>query len=508
MQADLDKKARLAKEKGMMEEMRKQKEQADGGIDAVKKALENQKTETLKAFQQMQQAEAEKKDALRKLKEAEDRLQAYTRSTDGELRVLRWLVQQIAKEQKQYISTAPMLVVDTAKSIYVAGAEAAAADPAGTLAALGVQMPANAPGGGVLSPRSSALVAQGGASRSMTPSKRERIQRERALMHEFASKTKSEDPLSRSLGNMANTIIQSQEAMPLTHSIAMADEKELLDWNYWAKQKDTQEALATPAGQLAMKHQRKQKPLTALEQRLKDEEDNKRNARPENQAMSQLQGYAQQVSGLLEGVLAVSKWSPSPSPAAAASPSPTPQGNSTYSPSPMQSPPTPAVSALMPPANTPATFASSLSPGSPTSPSRSPAAVEPTPRSTKRQQRQLAFTLTLREVEAAVRICKGALIPTDSEEYSQRMHLLLMGALNPGQPIMPLQVPKKNTEPVRDYIRMSLARKCCGNMNRVIGEDGDRKEWTQEMFDKALELLSNTEQECQSVLVKIATKAY
>lgn len=320
MQSDLDKKARLTKERGMMEEMRKQKEQADGGIDAVKKALENQKTETLKAFQQMQQAEAEKKDAVRKLKEAEDRLQAYTCSTDGELRVLRWLVQRIAKEQKTYIATAPQQVVDTAKGIYVAGAEAAAADPAGTLAALGLQMPANAPRGGVLSPRSSALVAQGGGSRSMTPSKRDRIQRERALMQEFASKTKSEDPLSRSLGQMADTIIKSQAAMPLTHSIAMADEKELLDWNFWAKEKDMQEALATPAGQLAVKHQRKQKPLTQLEQRIKDEEAAVRNARPENQAMSQLRGYAQQVSGLLEGVLAVSKWSPSPSPAAASSP--------------------------------------------------------------------------------------------------------------------------------------------------------------------------------------------
>jgi hypothetical protein len=51
----------------MMDEMRKAKEQADGGIDAVKAALADQKKETLKAFQEMQKCEAAQRTAEKKL---------------------------------------------------------------------------------------------------------------------------------------------------------------------------------------------------------------------------------------------------------------------------------------------------------------------------------------------------------------------------------------------------------------------------------------------------------
>merc|ERR1711990_470910 len=152
----------------------------------------------------------------------------------------------------------------------------------------------------------------------------------------------------------------------------MADPKEVADWNYWAAEKDKFEAMATPAGQLAVKHARAGKKLTELEQRLADEEKMRRDNRPENVAMKEVQGYAGQLAAAVERVLA------SPSPATAMLPSPSPGYDSSLSPVPGNFSPAPAVSpqanALMP------------SPAGAMSPA---AGVDSTPRTQKRQQRQL-----------------------------------------------------------------------------------------------------------------------
>eukprot|EP00658_Telonema_sp_P-2_P004853 TRINITY_DN11813_c0_g1_i4.p1 TRINITY_DN11813_c0_g1~~TRINITY_DN11813_c0_g1_i4.p1 ORF type:complete len:155 (-),score=30.65 TRINITY_DN11813_c0_g1_i4:321-785(-) len=128
----------------------------------------------------------------------------------------------------------------------------------------------------------------------------------------------------------------------------------------------------------------------------------------------------------------------------------------------------------------------------------------PTPRQAQRQVRQMGFTLTIREVELAVRVCKATLIPTDSEEYSIRLHqaLSLHGqATGPGGMTDSLDAPAKNTEPIRTYTRIRLARICSAGMPRVVGADGNRSDWTPSMFEKALGLLPQIEGEVSQIIV-------
>ena len=107
----------------------------------------------------------------------------------------------------------------------------------------------------------------------------------------------------------------------------------------------------------------------------------------------------------------------------------------------------------------------------------------------------MGFTLTLREMEMAVRICKAAMIPTDSEEFSIRVHeLLYRTGTAGGTGGMPpaLSAATKNTEPLRTYTRVKLARACNGGLS---GMDGDRKDWTHVMLEKALNMLPEVESE-------------
>ena len=116
------------------------------------------------------------------------------------------------------------------------------------------------------------------------------------------------------------------------------------------------------------------------------------------------------------------------------------------------------------------------------------------------------LTLTLTLALALTLICEGVLIPTDSEDYSARMHQALMENLNPGTPIVPLSFPKKNTEPIRDFLRIALARAVSVGKPRVLGEEGDRKEWDQAMYDRAMETLPAAEAQCTAVLQRMVNQ--
>jgi len=123
------------------------------------------------------------------------------------------------------------------------------------------------------------------------------------------------------------------------------------------------------------------------------------------------------------------------------------------------------------------------------------------PRSTKtRENRKLSLRLTLKEVEASVRICKGKGIAIDETGQAQRVRAALKQVLNPGEKVVQAEAEQKNTEPIREYFRFMLARECCKKMPSILGEDGDRTEWTEDMFDQALGLLGAIEQQCNDAL--------
>lgn len=525
---------RLKLEQEMMAEMRRKKEAEDGGVEAVKVLLEEEKANGRAKEQEILGLLQEAKVAKQQAQDMEAKLRQYMKDTEAEQKLFRWLLSTISQESKQHLIQLPDKLTAVAKKCFEIGVAAGANNPA--LAGTGPGTVTSPTTGEAPSPRASR------SKKVLSRSAQERRQKERALMAELGANARAEDPASQVLGSISGLFLEGLEVCPMLHRLQMCSPEEALDWKKWLEVQDL--SRMTPAAQAAMKHKRSdaQKSTVVLQQEA--EEQRIKTSRPEYQQMTRITQWRDCVAGAIPPTLALAITPASPpvtSPPARAPispPQPQPRASPQISSPQISSPQTPAPQTPGSVSPTPSmrlgavspnltmqlgavpqslSMSPSMSPQHPQmaapapAPSPSPQPVfgganpvAATPRQAQRQVRQMGFTLTLREVEMAVRVCKATLIPTDSEEFSIRLHEALMRARDvsgPGGMESPLPAPIKNTEPIRTYARVRLARLCSAGMPRVVGLDGNRTDWTPNMFDKALELLPKVEAEVSQIII-------
>ena len=99
--------------------------------------------------------------------------------------MLRWIRDTIQLEQKDYLNNQVGQMESIVREIYAAGAEAACKDPAGTMSQLGKDLPEGTVTGGAVPNTTGSPTTPRTAARGPSPKRRERIEKERALMQEL-----------------------------------------------------------------------------------------------------------------------------------------------------------------------------------------------------------------------------------------------------------------------------------------------------------------------------------